>query len=233
MRCPTCSKRIGKDEQVCSYCGGLVAVPASQEEPASGPPVLKEGESPWETVFGPRQVMESEVEEAEEPASAPPPEAGSPPPSPPARPQLPLLFRLLLPLIFLLIPLFNFLFWDSPANPWARPKPVLQQAVLCEGIRQDLPVNPKSVFSLRRDRQIAFYSRWSGSRAAHAFSLRWFTPEGNLHKTTALLRYRLGKEEFSSYAALPLEAGMSLGEWRVEVSSDQQFVARLRFQLQE
>ena len=224
----------------------MAATLASQEKPAAKPAAQGAKESPWADILQqlgqPREqprdqqseAAEAEEEEAGEPESAwPLPEAESRVPAPQRRPQPSLLFRLLLPLIFLLIPLFNYLFWDSPANPWSRQQPELEQAVFCEGIRDGLPVNTKSVFSLRNDRQVVFHGRWRGSRTAHTFSLRWFTPEGNPYKTTAALRYALGRDEFSTHTALPLEAGMSLGEWRVEVSSDQKVVARLSFQLQE
>ncbi|MBI4463080.1 MAG: DUF2914 domain-containing protein [Acidobacteria bacterium] len=230
MRCPTCNKRVGKGEPVCPYCGGMVAGLAVREEPLSGLSAQDQGEAPGEPLF--RQPEERESEEEEDWTSVPQqPEVESPVPSPPPPPSL--LFRLLLPLIFLLIPLFNFLFWDSPINPWSRTEPVLEQSVFCEGIQQGLPVNPKTVFSLRQDPQVVFYSRWGGSRRTHTFLLRWFTPEGNLYKTTAMLRFQLGREEFSTYTALPLEVGMSLGDWRVEVVSDQKVVGRLTFRLQE
>ncbi|MBI4442892.1 MAG: hypothetical protein HY649_05905 [Acidobacteria bacterium] len=241
MRCPTCGKKIGRGELACSYCGAMASTDAWQKKPAAEPAAQGAKESSWEAILqqlGQPREQQSEAAEAEEEAAEtesawPLPEAESRVPAPQRRPQPSLLFRLLLPLIFLLIPLFNYLFWDSPANPWSNQKPELEQALFCEGIRDGLPVNAKSVFSLQNDRQVVFHGRWRGSRMAHTFSLRWFTPEGNPYKTTAALRYALGRDEFSTHTALPLEAGMSLGEWRAEVSSDQEVVARLTFQLQE
>ena len=229
MQCLTCGKRVPKNQAVCSYCGALVesAVlpPFWQEDPFRIEPRTPQGRG-----VSPEGTAEEErkLEELDE---APP--VPSPPSLESPRSRPPSWIRVLIPLIFILIPVLSVL-WDSSFRLGSVQPPALRQALLCEGIRNGRPVNPKEVFSLREDRQVVLYSLWSGARGSHAYLLRWYSPDGKVQPvSTPLTRYQPGQEEFQAYTILPLGLGMALGKWRVEVFLDDGVQAQLHFELQE
>ena len=234
MQCPTCGRGVRKDQEVCSSCGGFLGSAYLAED--KGEVVFAgqaESTPPRRPVFPSDETAEPELLEMEElePAPAPPATPGAPPP---ARPKIPGLLRILFPLLFILFPLLNFLLRNSSFRSQPGETPVLQQALFCEGIQQSRPVNPREVFSLRRHRQVALYTQWNRSRGSHSYSFRWYTPEGNLQpSSTTVTRFQLGGEAFSTYAVLPLEAGMPLGKWRVEIHLDGGVQAQPSFELRE
>lgn len=231
MQCPTCGKRIQKNQSVCPYCGALVrSTPLAPLEKKTTPGVEPEATKERWLIAEEKVEQEETLEELEEMPSVPSPQPSSQSP----HPRPPSLFRFLLPLLFLLIPLLNIL-WNSSLRPWSRQTPVLRQALLCEEIRNGRPLNPKEVFSLREDRQAVLYALWSGgARERHSYSLRWHLPDGKVQPvSTTVARYRPGREEFYAYAILLLRPGMSLGKWRVEIVLDQSVQAQLSFELRE
>ncbi|MBI1955057.1 MAG: hypothetical protein HYS38_01540 [Acidobacteria bacterium] len=229
MQCPTCGKRVPKGQAVCPYCGALVEsaalIPFGQEDP-----FRMEPQTPQVRGVSPEGTAEEErkLEELDESPPVP-----SPPSSEHPRPRPPSWIRLLIPLIFILIPVLNIL-WDSSFRLGSVQPPVFRQALFCEGIRNGRPVNPKEVFSLREDRQVVLYSLWSGARGSHAYLLRWYSPDGKVQPvSTPLTRYQPGQDEFQAYTILPLRPGMALGKWRVEVLLDDRIQAQLSFELRE
>ena len=142
--------------------------------------------------------------------------------------------RWIIPLIFFLIPLMQFLLRNPPWARWSDSPPVLRQAVLCEEVSGIRPVNPKTVFSLRADRRVVFLGRWTGTRGEHAYSLRWYPPKGNSRMDrSVLVRSGPGGDEFTTTAALALDPTPPLGRWRVEVFLDEEIASQLRFELRE
>src|SRR3989338_8680402 len=134
MRCPTCGHGVRKEQEVCSYCGaflqdahlaegkGEVIFAGDEQRPAMP-----------RKAFPPAEPLPLELEEFEEEEVAP--EEGrfkKPKTPPPPQPKFPAWLRILFPLLFVLIPLLNFLFRGS--FPPSRPdeKPVLQQFLFCE-----------------------------------------------------------------------------------------------------
>ena len=240
MRCPTCGKSVSNQQEVCSFCGALVkATPVSfqQAGPARGPTygegaAAREFSSPapdFETI---EETIESPSEKVPPVQPIPAPTPRTPQPTP--RTAIPSLLRLLVVLAFLLVPLFNFLLRNSPFSRQPTSQPILRQALFCDDVLQGLPLNPKNVFSLGRDSQIMLYSRWSGSRRGHTLSLRWLTPLGSVYRSpAAAMRYEVVNGGFSASGILPLQAGMPLGQWKVEMIMDRQLRAELSFQLRE
>jgi hypothetical protein len=158
---------------------------------------------------------------------------------PPLRRPVPLI-RVLVMLAFLLIPFFNFLFRDSPVNvtPRRAAQPVLREAVFCENVLQGQPVNPRSDFSLQRDRKIVIFTRWSGSRARHSVTLRWRPQQGSPQRSSQsppppAIEYQDDPEEFVAAISLPLGKGMPLGEWTADVFLDRELRATLAVQIGE
>jgi hypothetical protein len=164
----------------------------------------------------------------EEMESAPAP-SGTPQPAPPPW------VRWISPIFFLLV-FFVLQFWlrDARRVPGDSAQPVLRQAVLCESVSGGRAVNPKTVFSLREDRQVALFGRWEGDPENHSFVLRVYAPDGT-RRTDPAVRVSAGesRRDFAAEAAFALEPSMPLGQWRVEFLVDLERVARLRFELRE
>ena len=159
-----------------------------------------------------------------------------PPPPPPPTPRYPAWLRILFPLLFVLIPLLNFLFRGSLSPSRPDEKPVLQQALFCENIAEGRPVNPKTVFSLGQHQRVVLYTRWSGTGGTHSFSFRWYTPGGRLQPASSnetQFQFGRGNETFSTSAVLSLSEGMLLGRWRVEIVVDGAVQDRPSFELGE
>ena len=96
--------------------------------------------------------------------------------------------------------------------------------------------DPQTVFSLSRHERVVLFARWTGSRGRHEYAFRWYTPEGNvLPDTSSVTRFQFGRDDdaFSAYALLPLNAGLPLGTWRVEVAVDGDVQAQPTFELRE
>ena len=254
MRCLTCDKKVPKGHQACSYCGALVPggdleheksaltpLPEEEAEPYLSPDALADADPiELETV---REI--EDLEYGEEPAelrseSTPSTLAPSAAPLPTApRPKITSLLRFVFPLLVLLIPLFRFLTNDSSDGQRRFARPVLREALFCEQVAEGFPVNPRKVFFLGQDRQVLLYSRWRGRPGNHAYSLRWYKPDGGLQSSSlqasspAVVIREAGSRGFASVSLLPLEPGMPLGVWRVEVYLDEEIHARLSFQLSE
>ena len=243
MRCLTCDKKVRKGRHTCSYCGalvpggypergesGLTPLPEKEAEPHLSPDT-RAGADPIEL----ESVSEFEdlEYEAEPYSESTPPSPAAPLPAAP-RPKITSLLRFVFPLLVLLIPLFHFLIEDSSDSPRQFARPVLREALFCEQVAEGLPINPRKVFFLGRDQQVLLYSRWRGLRGDHVFSLRWYAPEGALQVSSpAVVIRETGSRGFTSVSLLPLEPGMPLGQWRVEVYLNRELHARLSFQLSE
>jgi hypothetical protein len=172
--------------------------------------------------------LEPEEEPAPRRANVPPP----PPPPPP--PKYAGLLRILFPLIFILIPLFNLLVRNSPFASDA--KPVLQETQFFENFSDGRFSDPQTVFSVSRHERVVLVARWSGSRGRHEYVFRWHTPDGKvLPMNSSVTRFQFGGEDdvFSTYALLPLKPDLPLGTWRVEVIVDGEVLAQPTFELRE
>lgn len=212
-------------------------------EGAMPPPEARTSSEPvftnWE--MHPRPpVFEGEQDETEQPPTRQVPRPREIPALPrPAQdqpePRRPVpLFRVLVLLMFLLVPLFNsflrnFVF-DRPASG----APVLREAGFCERYSEGAPVNPKSTFSSTRDSQAVLYTEWRGTHRNHAVSVRWYTPPGELFpEGNSEIHYQDGSGEFAAVSVFPLQAGMAEGQWRAEVLLDGQLRASLKFNVRE
>ena len=145
MRCPTCGRPVRKGQDTCPFCGafvsgaylgkaegGLIIPPdlakSTQAQPQrefphefpreAAEPDLPDLDSLPETPGMPGMRGMEDFEDAlpEEEPSARRPEAPSV-----ERPKYARLLRILFPLIFILIPLFNLLVRNSPFSPDERP----------------------------------------------------------------------------------------------------------------
>ncbi len=150
------------------------------------------------------------------------------------RPSTPGWWRYLVPLIFVLAPLLSYLLRNLPFGIGLRPEPILRQVILCEGVARGLPVNPKTVFSLRQDRRVVLYGRWNGTRGGHELTLRWYQPNGTLQPIPiTVMGYQAGQRGFANFGALPLASGMPAGRWHVELLLNGKRRARSSFELRE
>ena len=197
-------------------------------EPAFRQPAGPVWEEEWEGAAAVEEKEEppSPVEERPRGAPAqPPPAAGT---------KISSFWRLLTILLFFLIPLVNFFLRDSRFGSESGETPVVQRLVFCEDIREGRPVNPKEVFARQRDARVVAYGIWRGTRGQHAYSLRWYTPEGKLIPGSATVtRYQPGESEFFTYGILPLRPDLPPGKWQVEVVMDRRVQPRSSFELQE
>jgi len=242
MTCPTCGKSAKPGQQVCSHCGALITDLSSVKTSDLRTPDVEEfrravprklapatPQAPHPT--GPTATPTMEEEEdfgPEEMESAPEP-SGTPQPAPPPW------VRWISPIFFLLV-FFVLQFWlrDSRRVPGDSAQPVLRQAVLCESVSGGRPINPKTVFSLREDRQVTLFGRWEGDPEDHSFVLRVYAPDGT-RRTDPAVRVSAAASggDFITEVAFALEPPMPLGQWRVELLVDLERVARLDFDLKE
>ena len=173
------------------------------------------------------------MEENEDVRGEEEPSTGGPqtPPTPP--PKYAGLLRILFPLLFILIPLFNLLVRNQPFG--ADELPQVQETRFYEDVSAGQFVNPQTVFSRSRHQKVVLFVRWSGSRGRHEYLFRWYTPEGNLlPNTSSVTRFQFGDEEgFTVYALLPLNEELPLGTWRVEVAVDEEVQETPTFELQQ
>ena len=203
------------------------------ESPAQGPVQEKQ-------TFPP-ETFERELEDLEEETGPEPGTAegapGTPSPSPPPpQPKYAGLLRILFPLLFILIPLYNLLVRNIPLDSESDERPVLQETQFFENIAGGRLVNPQTVFSRSRHQRVVVFARWNGSRGRHSYTFRWLTPQGNpLLNTSTVTRFQFGSgdDSFSAYAILPLNAGLPTGTWRVEITVDEDVQARPTFELRE
>jgi hypothetical protein len=178
--------------------------------------------------------MEEAPEIPELEANAPQ-EAEAPPPKPPAW------VRFISPLFFLALFLVT-QYWlrDSERPQPDRPEraaesqPTLRQGAFAGELPQGRAVATRTVFSLQGDRQIVFISSWRGSPRGHSYEVEWHAPDGAAHPSSNVVANTApGGEGFSVIATLELNAALPLGEWRVEVSQDEEIVSRFAFRLNE
>ena len=244
MRCPTCGKQVAGKQDICSFCGAMVRTdtPAFEEGgPGFGGAAksFEDGQTtaPSAEFSNPETIFESgeaPAQDATIPRNLAPPPTNQPPATP--RAAAPSIIRIILVLAFFVIPLINSLVRNFTSSTSTTSAPVVREVIFCEDVRQGLPVNPKTVFSLGRDRQVVLYSRWTGSRGNHAVLLRWYIPQVQgtpLLSPIAQMRYEEGRGGFSASGFLPLQPGMPLGTWKVEVLLDGQVRAGTNFQLRE
>ena len=200
------------------------------EVPAQGP--VQEKQS------FPADPFERELEELEEEEAGPEPRLPEAPPAspPPQPPKYAGLLRILFPLLFILIPLYNLLVRNIPLDSESDERPVLQETQFFENIAGGRLVNPQTVFSRSQHQRVVAFARWNGSRGRHSYTFRWYTPQGNpLPNTSTVTRFQFGSgdDAFSAYAILPLNAGLPTGTWRVEIAVDDEVQGRPTFELRE
>lgn len=240
MKCPTCGKPVKRGQSICSFCGAMVAE-ATPKSPAAKPsdfhpPSFEEKNPPPGGKFETEEQEwpSFETMEGKSPTVAEPSTAEK---APPARPAAPAWVRLISPLFFILIAL-AMQYWvrnsDSPADS----QPVLRDAGFSASVpsAQDAgqSVSRKTNFSLKDDRQVVFFSTWSGTPAGHSYSVVWHSPDGGTRRSSqTFTRSQSGGRQFSYVATLMLGSSLPLGQWRLELSQDREVVSRYTFQLQE
>ena len=240
MKCPTCGKPVKRGQATCPFCGALAGGatltspaakpsdfhPPSFEEkkaqPGGGP---EASQQEWPTF----ETMEEQSPPVAEPSTAEK--------APPARPAPPAWVRLISPLFFILIAL-AMQYWVRNSNNPADDQPVLRDAGFSASVpsAQDAAqtVSRKSVFSIKNDRQVVFFSTWSGAPAGHSYSVVWHSPDGGTRRSSQVFtRAQSAGQQFSYIASLMLGPALPLGQWRVDLSQDREVVSRYTFQLQE
>jgi hypothetical protein len=116
----------------------------------------------------------------------------------------------------------------------AESSPTLRQGGFAGEIPQGRAVETRTEFSLQEDRQIVFVSTWRGSPEGHDYSVEWFSPDGTAHSYSDVVpRTSPGGDGFSLIASLELDFSLPLGEWRAEISQDDEIVSRYAFRLNE
>ncbi|MGH9785751.1 MAG: hypothetical protein ACRD88_16385, partial [Terriglobia bacterium] len=235
MQCPTCGRRVGKGQETCSFCGAYVQnADLASPSNAAPPPVMMEERKPvgspaqgpvQEKQTFPADPFERDLEELEEEEAGPMPGPAEAPPAspPPQQPKYARLLRILFPLLFILIPLYNLLVRNIPLDSEQDERPVLQETQFFENIAGGRLVNPQTVFSRSQHQRVVVFARWNGSRGRHSYTFRWHTPQGSaLPNASTVTRFQFGSSDdvFSAYAILPLNAGLPTGTWRVEIVVD-------------
>ena len=242
MKCPTCGKAVRKGEPVCSNCGAMApgaapAVSASRSQEFQLPslkelkksPQREPGPAPEERGWPALDTLEEE----ETPHA--PAEEAAPRPKPPAW------VRFISPLFFVVLFLVT-QFWlrdsgrpNREAGEGAEAsQPTLRQGGFTGEIPEGRMVETRTVFSLESDRQIVFVSTWRGSPDSHSYSVEWYSPDGTAHSYSDVTpRAAPGGDGFSIIATMDLETSLPLGEWRAEVSQDEEIVSRYAFRLNE
>jgi hypothetical protein len=250
MRCPTCGRGVRKGQDTCSFCGafvanaylgkaggGLIAPPdlprMTTAQPKTAPP---EFPMPSGDPHRPASPSLPDLDDLDDLGPEQEPQAHRPEPTPPQRQQQPKyagLLRILFPLIFILIPLFNLLVRNSPLS--FGEKPAMQETQFYENVAAGQFSGPQMVFSLSQHERVVLVARWTGPRGRHEYAFRWHTPDGNvLPNTSTVVRFQLGGDDgFSAYSVLPLKPGLPLGTWRVEVAVDSEVQAQPTFELRE
>jgi hypothetical protein len=241
MNCPTCGKSVRHGQQVCSYCGALIADLGSAKKSGLRTPELEKLQravlrklAPATPGAGPPEMptaapeMEEEEEFKPEEVEPAPARSGTPQPTPPPW------MRWVSPIFFLIV-FFVLQFWLRNPEPVPRDtaQPVLRQAVLCESVSEGRPLGPKTAFSLRADRQVTLFGRWEGDPANHSFTLRVYAPDGTRRTDPAVRVTPEGRQGFTTEVAFALEPSLPLGQWRVELMLDLERAARLPFELRE
>jgi hypothetical protein len=183
---------------------------------------------PEERGWPPFDTLEEEV-----PPRAPAEEAAP-------RPKPPAWVRFISPLFFVVLFLVT-QFWlrdsgrprrDLPGGSGAS-QPTLREGGFTGEIPEGRMVETRTVFSLENDRQIVFVSTWSGSPGGHSYSVEWYSPDGGAHSYSDVAPSAApGGEGFLIIATMDLDASLSLGEWRAEVSQDEEIVSRYAFRLE-
>ena len=240
MKCPTCGKPVKRGQATCPFCGAL-AGGATLTSPAAKPsdfhpPSFEEKKA--QPGGGPEaSQQEWPTFETMEEQSPPVAEPSTPGKAPPARPAPPAWVRLISPLFFILIAL-AMQYWVRNSNNSADDQPVLRDAGFSASVpsAQDAgqTVSRKSVFSIKNDRQVVFFSTWSGAPAGHSYSVVWHSPDGGTRRSSQVFtRAQSAGQQFSYIASLMLGPALPLGQWRVDLSQDREVVSRYTFQLQE
>jgi hypothetical protein len=249
-KCPTCGQWARKGQETCSHCGAMLteisfstAPHAAAEEPRKSAPKLGRWDMhPTGPVFEAAPVFEATEEAGEADAatgeahpSSEPPE--TPEPAPPRRPPW---IRVLIILAFFLFPVISSFLrnWSSFRQPTA--PPVLREVVIAESLTEGAPLHPRTSFSLRRDREIAFSSSWTGPSEGHKFALLWMEPQRGVtteraarNGSAVVLRRESEGEAFSVSGRLPLDSAMPEGEWEVRLLLDGQLRGSAKFKVQE
>ena len=174
---------------------------------------------------------------AEVPADEAMPPAEMPEPGPPRRPPW---IRVLIILAFFLFPIISSFLrnWSSFRNQ--PEQPVLREIVISESVPEGSELRPRNVFSLHRDREVFFSSKWTGQIQGHGFVLSWLEPA---REGTAARAVRNGSavkvqadnnddSAFSVSGSLTLDPAMQVGEWEVRLQEDGQLRGRAKFELQ-
>jgi hypothetical protein len=247
MKCPTCGKTVKRGQLTCAFCGAMTGEPTPKVS-AAGPgdfrppasrenkPTLARDVATEEREWPSFETMEEEglPESGEDAPHAPGPTAAQ-------QPKPPAWVRFISPLFFVLLFLIT-QFWlrDSDrSSPTRSEQPVetqpsLRQGIFASEIPDGQPIERRTVFSLHDDRQIVFVSTWRGSPSGHSYSVNWYSPDAAQHPSSfASTNESAGGAEFSVICTLQLNSALPLGEWRVEVTQDEEIVSRYAFRLND
>ena len=115
---------------------------------------------------------------------------------------------------------------DAEASKTSAGKIVLVQAVMCEDMRELVPRNPTTVFSIERRKAICFTSFDPVPEKAIIYH-QWFHRDQN----SAKIQLTLKPPRWSTYSSIQFRAE-DIGPWRVEIIDSQGHILdELRFSI--
>ena len=117
---------------------------------------------------------------------------------------------------------------DTGASKSSAGKIVLVQAVICEDLRELIPQNPTTVFSIERRKAICFTSFDPVSKKTIIYH-QWIHRD----RTSAKIKLTLKPPRWSTYSSIQFREE-DIGPWRVEITDSQgQILDVLRFSITE
>jgi hypothetical protein len=117
---------------------------------------------------------------------------------------------------------------DTGASKLSAGKIVLVQAVICEDLRELIPQNPTTVFSIERRKAICFTSFDPVSKKTIIYH-QWIHRD----RTSAKIKLTLKPPRWSTYSSIQFRAE-DIGPWRVEITDSQGHILDvLRFSITE
>jgi hypothetical protein len=117
---------------------------------------------------------------------------------------------------------------DAEASKTSAGKIVLVQALMCEDMRELVPRNPTTVFSIERRKAICFTSFDPVPETTIVYH-QWFHRDQN----SAKMKLTLNPPRWSAYSSIQLRAE-DIGPWRVEITDAQGHILdTLRFSITE
>jgi hypothetical protein len=117
---------------------------------------------------------------------------------------------------------------DTGASKSSAGKIILVQAVICEDLRELIPQNPTTVFSIERRKAICFTSFDPVSEKTIIYH-QWVHRD----RTSAKIKLTLKPPRWSTYSSIQFREE-DIGPWRVEITDSQgQILDVLRFSITE